>query len=76
MGKDLKPVYTAPTEAAARERFEEFDEKWGAQYPAISRLWRNAWAEFAPFLDWDVESAAWSAPPTRSSPSTPATGAR
>jgi transposase-like protein len=24
-------------------------------YPAISRLWRNAWAEFAPFLDWDVE---------------------
>ena len=55
MGKDLKPVYTAPTEAAARERFEEFDAKWGDRYPAISRLWRNAWAEFAPFLDWDVE---------------------
>lgn len=55
MGKDLKPVYTAPTEAAARERFAEFDAKWGTQYPAITRLWRNAWSEFVPFLDWDVE---------------------
>ena len=55
MGKDLKPVYTAPTEAAARERFTEFDERWGQQYPAISKLWRNAWNEFVPFLDWDVE---------------------
>jgi transposase-like protein len=55
MGKDLRPVYTAPTEAAARERFEEFDAKWGGQYPAISKLWRNAWSEFVPFLDWDVE---------------------
>ncbi|MEE1621842.1 IS256 family transposase [Zafaria sp. Z1313] len=55
MGRDLKPVYTAPTEAAAKERFAEFDAKWGTQYPAISRLWHNAWAEFVPFLDWDVE---------------------
>ena len=43
MGKDLRPVYTAPTEAAARERFDEFDTKWGDRYPAITRLWRNAW---------------------------------
>ncbi len=47
MGKDLRPVYTAPTEAAARERFDEFDTKWGDRYPAITRLWRNAWTEFA-----------------------------
>lgn len=26
-GKDPRPVYTAPTEAAAAERFEEFDAK-------------------------------------------------
>ncbi|WP_344049976.1 IS256 family transposase, partial [Microbacterium aoyamense] len=55
MGKDLRPVYTAPTEAAAAERFKEFDAKWGSQYPAISKLWQNAWSEFVPFLDWDVE---------------------
>lgn len=24
-------------------------------YPAITKLWQNAWAEFVPFLDWEVE---------------------
>lgn len=55
MSRDLKPVYTAPSEAAARERFMEFDAKWGKPYPAISKLWENAWSEFIPFLDYDVE---------------------
>ena len=49
---DLRPVYTAATEAEALARFEEFEEKWGKPYPAISRLWRNAWSEFVPFLDY------------------------
>ncbi|NGY64113.1 IS256 family transposase [Lentzea sp. NEAU-D13] len=53
--KALKPVYTAPTEAAARERFGEFAEAWGGRYPAIVRLWDNAWAEFVPFLAFDPE---------------------
>jgi putative transposase len=55
LAKDLRPVYTAPTEQAARDRFAEFAEKWGGKYPAISRLWTNAWTEFIPFLDHDVE---------------------
>jgi putative transposase len=52
MAKDLRPVYTAPTEAAAAERFAEFVETWGGLYPAIVTLWRNAWSEFVPFLDY------------------------
>ena len=48
MSKDLRPVYTAPTEAAAKERFGEFTTKWGGQYPAIVRLWESAWTEFVP----------------------------
>ena len=55
IARDLRPVYTAPTEAAARARFEEFAEKWCTMYPAIRRLWENAWSEFIPFLDYDVE---------------------
>jgi len=55
IAKALKPVYTAPTEAAARERFAEFAEAWGGRYPAIVRLWDNAWAEFVPFLAFDPE---------------------
>ncbi|GAA4294265.1 hypothetical protein GCM10023161_43430 [Mycobacterium paraffinicum] len=27
----------------------------GTQCPAIIRLWENAWSEFVPFLDYDVE---------------------
>ena len=64
---DLKPIYTAPTGAEARLRYEEFAEKWGRAYPAIKRLWDNAWEEFIPFLDYDVEIRC-SARRTRSSP--------
>ncbi|MFI9159337.1 IS256 family transposase [Kitasatospora aureofaciens] len=55
ISKALKPVYTAPTEDAALDRFVEFSEAWGRKYPAIVRLWENAWAEFVPFLSFDVE---------------------
>ena len=55
IAKALRPVYTAATEAAATERFLEFCEVWGERYPAIVRLWENAWAEFVPFLAFDVE---------------------
>jgi putative transposase len=55
IAKALRPVYTAATEAAAMERFLEFCEAWGERYPAIVRLWENAWAEFVPFLSFDVE---------------------
>jgi putative transposase len=55
IAKALKPVYTAPTEAAAKERFNEFVDTWGARYPAIVRLWNQAWAEFTPFLAFDPE---------------------
>ncbi|WP_310738423.1 IS256 family transposase [Microbispora sp. H10949] len=55
IAKALRPVYTAPTEAAALERFTEFAEAWGGRYPAIVKLWQDAWAEFVPFLSFDVE---------------------
>jgi putative transposase len=55
IAKALRPVYTAPTEAAAAERFLEFAQAWGDKYPAIVRLWENAWAEFVPFLAFDPE---------------------
>lgn len=55
IARDLRPVYTAPSEAAALDRFAEFAAKWEARYPAIIKLWENAWAEFVPFLAFDVE---------------------
>ena len=55
ISKALKPIYTAPTAKAAEDRFLEFQEAWGDKYPAIVRLWENAWAEFVPFLQFDAE---------------------
>ncbi|MEU7769811.1 IS256 family transposase [Micromonospora taraxaci] len=52
---DIKPIYTAVNAAAARAAFDDLAEKWGGRYPAVIRLWDNAWAEFIPFLDYDVE---------------------
>ena len=53
IAKDLKPVYTAATEAAALDAFAGFSGTWETRYPAIVRLWENAWAEFVPFLAFD-----------------------
>lgn len=53
--RDLKAMYEAPNPDAATVALEELNEKWGQKYPALVRLWRNAWTEFVPFLDYDVE---------------------
>src|ERR1700746_1676240 len=55
LAKDLKPVYTAASESEALDRFAEFSGRWEKRYPAIIRLWENAWAEFVPFLAFDRE---------------------
>lgn len=53
--KDLKPIYTAVNEKAATVALEQLETKWGTKYPAMIRVWRNAWNEFIPFLDYDKE---------------------
>ena len=55
---NLRPVYEAPHPGGGRgsvrgvrgEAFEEFAEKWGKAYPAMIRLWRNAWTEPGDFM--------------------------
>jgi putative transposase len=67
IAKDLKAIYTAPTEAAALERLADFSERW-EKYPAIIGLWGRAWDEFVPFLSSQQRSARLSTRRTRSSP--------
>ncbi len=55
MAKDLRPIYTAINAEQAAARLDDFAERWGPKYPAAVKLWRNAWNEFIPFLDYDVE---------------------
>jgi len=56
--RDLKPIYTAINANAARAALDQLARTWGSRYGAIIRLWENAWDEFIPFLDYDVEIRA------------------
>ena len=51
----LRRIYTAPSRSAAEQEFADFAERWESTYPALIRMWRNAWEEFTPFLDFPVE---------------------
>ena len=52
---DLKTVYAASTVDEAAIRLNEFDDKWGADYPTIVRSWRSNWARITPFFDYPPE---------------------
>jgi putative transposase len=51
----IRPIYAAVNADAAKSALGELEAEWGQRYPAIIRLWRNAWDEFIPFLDYDTE---------------------
>ena len=51
----MRAVYTAPTLEAAELAFAGFEADFGDQYPGAVDVWRRAWNEFIPFLDYPVE---------------------
>jgi len=51
----LRPIYQAASREAAAEALDEFEDQYGTKYPAIVKLWRDAWEEFTPFLDYPPE---------------------
>jgi putative transposase len=60
IAKDLKPIYTAPSESGALDAFVAFTEQWGSRYPAIIKVWEKiikvwekVWPDFVPFLQFD-----------------------
>lgn len=55
IAKALRPIYTAVNAEAAAAALDAFEAQWGNRCPAAIRLWRNAWSEFIPFLDYDTE---------------------
>ncbi|EFE64920.1 conserved hypothetical protein [Streptomyces viridosporus ATCC 14672] len=53
---------TEDLQEAALERFAEFADAWGRKYPAIVKLWENAWVGVPPD---EVRGRAHSVPPLR-----------
>jgi len=51
----LKPIYQAPTEEAARQELDRFEQVWGGKYPLCVRAWRDNWTELATFYRYPVE---------------------
>lgn len=51
MAAALRPVYTAPTEAAAREALAAFENgEWGQKHPTIAAAWHRNWERVIPFF--------------------------
>jgi len=55
IAKSMRTIYTAPTVEAAEIAFKDLDTTWGHQYPGVIDVWRRAWNEFIPFLDYPPE---------------------
>ena len=51
----MKSIYTAPSVEAAEIALKDLDAEWGRQYPGVIDVWRRAWPEFIPFLDYPPE---------------------
>lgn len=51
----MRGIYTAPTVEAAELAFKDFDRQFGAKYPGAVEVWRRAWNDFIPFLDYPPE---------------------
>ena len=52
VAKDLKRVYTAPTEEDAQLALSEFDTIWGKKYPHIYQSWQSNWNELSTFYKY------------------------
>jgi putative transposase len=52
--QDLKPIYKATTADQAELELSEFEKRW-PKYPAVSRLWRENWAQVIPFFQFPPE---------------------
>lgn len=53
--KDLKTIYTAPDEEAARSRLEDVTEKWGTPYPNAMNRWHENWDVITPIFKFSAE---------------------
>ena len=52
----IRPIYTAPTEAAAHAALDAFEAgPWGTKYAPIRGLWRRAWNHVTPFFAFPPE---------------------
>ncbi|MFA6164874.1 MAG: IS256 family transposase [Methylobacter sp.] len=52
---DLRTIYTAATVEEAGMKLDEFESKWGTDFPSIVQSWRRNWTRAIPFFDYPPE---------------------
>ena len=53
--KDLKTIYTAANEEAARKQLESVTKKWSDQYPSAMNRWHENWDAISPIFKFSKE---------------------
>jgi putative transposase len=51
----MRVIYTSPSVEAAELALADMDKTHGVQYPGVIDVWRHAWNEFIPFLEFPPE---------------------
>ena len=52
---DMKHIYNAPTEQAAKAALEDFANKWESKYSYAIKSWRENWDELTVFFEFPLE---------------------
>lgn len=52
---DLKNIYRAPNQQAARAALDDFAERWESKYGYAVKSWRDNWEDLTVFLEFPVE---------------------
>jgi len=53
--RDMKEIYSAPSEEAAIEALENFSKQWNAKYPYAIKSWENNWNILTTFFKYPQE---------------------
>lgn len=53
--RDLKEIYSSPSETAALNELDLFEEKWGKKYSIAVSSWRRNWSELTTFFKYSPE---------------------
>lgn len=53
--KDMKNIYNAPTQEAAKAALEDFAKKWEGKYSYAIKSWRDNWEELTVFFQFPIE---------------------
>lgn len=52
--RDLKRIYKGATLQGAEKAMDEFEDKWGKEYPMVVRSWRRNWDRLVSFYEFSA----------------------